>query len=152
MTWFDQIHQQLEQKINQQQPAAPPATPAQGLPPASQNVFAQRAGMTSPQAPMAGAGGPVASPIMAGGFRPQMPMQQFGGPTPGMPSGMPMGMPQGPVGNPIMTQPAMPQPMPGQMPNGFPPGQQMPGAQMSQSLGMDPNTLNMLRARTMGTM
>ena len=100
------------------------------------NVFAQRAGMTSmpPQAPMAGAGGPVASPIMAGGFRPQMPMQQFGGPTPGMPSGMPMGMPQGPVGNPIMTQPAMPQPMPGQM-------QQM-----------DPNTLNMLRARTMGTM
>jgi hypothetical protein len=48
------------------------------------NVFGQRAGMTPPQAPMANAGGPVASPIMAGRFRPQMPMQQFGGPTPGM--------------------------------------------------------------------
>src|ERR1039458_1853091 len=88
----------------------------------SNNVFAQRAGMTStpPQAPMAGAGGagsaggPVASPIMPGGFRPQMPMQQFGGPTPGMPSGMPLGMPQGPAGNPIMAQPGVPQ-MPGQM-------------------------------------
>jgi hypothetical protein len=109
------------------------------------NVFAQRTGMTAPQAPMAGAGGPVASPIMAGGFRPQMPMQQFGGPTPGMPSGMPMGMPQGPAGNPITAQPGVPQ-MPGQMPPPMP--QPMPG-QMQQ---MDPNTLNMLRARMMGTM
>src|ERR1035438_18686 len=118
------------------------------------NVFAQRAGMTSmpSQAPMAGAGGPVASPIMAGGFHPQMPMQQFGGPTPGMPSGMPMGMPQGPAGNPIMAQPGVPQ-TPGQMSSAMP--QAMPG-QMPQLGGMgpnmDPNTLNMLRARMMGTM
>ena len=105
------------------------------------NVFAQRTGMTAPQAPMAGAGGPVASPIMAGGFRP-----------PGMPSGMPMGMPQGSAGNPIMAQPGVPQ-MPGQMSSAMP--QAMSG-QMPQLGGigpnMDPNTLNMLRARMMGTM
>jgi hypothetical protein len=114
------------------------------------NVFAQRTGMTStpPQTPMAGAGGPVASPIMAGGFRPQMSMQQFGGPTPGMPSGMPLGMPQGPAGNPIMAQPGVPQ-MPGQMSSAMP--QAMPG-QMQQNGGMDPAAMNFMRARMMGTM
>src|ERR1035438_9029361 len=90
----------------------------------SNNVFAQRTGMTAPQAPMAGAGGPVASPIMAGGFRP-----------PGMPSGMPMGMPQGPTGNPIMAQPGVPQ-MPGQMSPGM--SQPMPGQMPANTARPDP--------------